>query len=78
LAVTSAAESLAIIRSVFDGAKGPARDIVLLNAAAAIYVSGVAPSLEIGVEKARAAIDSGAAAQKLEALIAFTHATSSP
>lgn len=78
LAVTSAAESLAIIRSVFDGAKGPARDIVLLNAAAAIYVSGVAPSLEAGVDKAKAAIDSGAALKKLESLISFTRAASSP
>ena len=52
--------------------RGPHRDIVLLNAAAAIYVGGLAADLEDGVGKAAAAIDSGAAAGVLDRLIAAT------
>ena len=52
------------------GEPGPRRDLVLLNAGAAIYVGGGAESLAAGVEKAAAAIDSGAAAELLERLIA--------
>ena len=49
------------------GRPGPHRDIVLLNAAAAIYVGGLAADLGEGVAKAAAAIDSGAAAQRARA-----------
>lgn len=69
LAVTDAAASLAMIRQVFGDSPGPARDIVLLNAGAAIYVSGVADSLAAGVEAARQTLTSGAAREKFQQLI---------
>jgi anthranilate phosphoribosyltransferase len=69
LAVDDAAASLAMINTVFDDTPGPARDIVLLNAGAAIYVSGVADSLEQGVERARETLASGAAKEKFRQLI---------
>ncbi|HET9154413.1 MAG TPA: anthranilate phosphoribosyltransferase, partial [Solirubrobacterales bacterium] len=56
------------------GEPGPHRDLVLLNAAAAIYVGGLVPDLEEGVAKAAESIDSGAAAGVLERLIAATAA----
>jgi anthranilate phosphoribosyltransferase len=72
LAVNTASDSLAMIRAVFAGQNGPARDIVLLNAGAAIYAAGVADSLESGVARAGEVIASGAARNKLEELAAFT------
>ena len=66
--VENAAQSKAIILEVLNGKKSAARDIVLLNAGAAIYVSGVADSLASGILKAAEVIDSGAALAKLEAL----------
>lgn len=64
--------SLKIIQSVFDNTNGPAKDIVCLNAGAAIYVSGMADSLASGVEQAAAAIADGRARQTFESLINFT------
>ena len=64
--------SLAIVQRVLDNEPGPARDIVLLNAGAALYAGNVADSLADGVERAREALASGAAAQKLGAFIAAT------
>jgi anthranilate phosphoribosyltransferase len=72
LGVTSPAESLAIIRTVFDNQPGPARDIVVLNAGAAVYAAGLAPSLDAGVKKAAEAIASGAARARIDALAAFS------
>jgi anthranilate phosphoribosyltransferase len=72
--VETAAESAAAIRSVLAGDQGPRRDIVLANAAAAIYVSGVARDLHDGLALARASLDSGAAARVLEALTRLSHA----
>lgn len=72
LAVGTAVESLAVLRGVLNGEPGPARDIVLLNAGAAIYAADLAPCVNAGIERARAAIDSGAARGKLEDLVAFT------
>lgn len=72
LAVSTAQESLAIIRAVLDGQPGAARDIVQLNAGAAIYVAGLAPTLAEGMVRARQAIDSGAARHKLDALVALS------
>jgi anthranilate phosphoribosyltransferase len=69
LAVTDAASSLAMVKSVLDNRPGPARDIVLLNAGAAIHVAGLAPGLAEGVHQARAVIESGAARAKLDALV---------
>jgi anthranilate phosphoribosyltransferase len=74
LKVDSAEESLAMIRTVLADQAGPARDIVCLNAGAAIYVSGCATTLAAGVDAARAAIGSGKAAAVLENLVARTNA----
>jgi anthranilate phosphoribosyltransferase len=73
LVVNDAGESLKRLRQVLDGAPGPAQDIVILNSGAAIYASGVACSLEEGVEAARLAISSGKAKRKLDALVEFTN-----
>src|SRR6185295_19075922 len=66
----SPAENAAAARAVLGGESGPRRDLVLLNAGAAIYVGGVAGSLGDGVGKAAEAIDSGAAEGLLERLAA--------
>ncbi len=65
-------QSLAMIRSVLNDEPGPARDMVLMNAAAAVYVAGLADSLQAGMEKARAAVGSGAAKDKLARLAELT------
>jgi len=70
--VAEPAESTARVRAVLDGEPGPSRDVVLLNAAAALYVSGIAGSLWDGVALAREAIVSGAAKAKLNHLVSFT------
>jgi len=64
--------SLAIVRRVMDNEPGPARDIVVLNAGAALYAANVADSLADGVERARNALSSGAAAQTLERFVTTT------
>jgi anthranilate phosphoribosyltransferase len=69
LAVEDAQQSLKLIQQVLDDEPGAARDIVILNAGAAIYVSGIAESLASGIEAAKQAIASGAARDKLQALI---------
>lgn len=70
--VAGPADSLALVTGVLDGHAGPARDIVLLNAGAAIYVSGITPSLGEGVRWAAAAIDSGEARRRFDRLVALT------
>ncbi len=65
-------ESAAIIRRVLAGETGPHRDIVLLNAAAALVAGGKAENLEQGIHIAAQAIDSGKASEKLEKLIALS------
>jgi anthranilate phosphoribosyltransferase len=67
-------QNAAASRAILEGEEGPRRDLVLLNAGAAIYVGGVAESLAAGVEKAGAAVDSGAAGELLDRLIAATTA----
>jgi anthranilate phosphoribosyltransferase len=69
LAINNADESLAVIRGIFAGEQGPARDIVTLNAGAAIYAADLADSLAEGIQQAQFYIDNGAAAAKLDALI---------
>src|SRR2546421_316425 len=69
----SAAENAASIRGVFAGENGGRRSAILLNAAGAIAAGGHAEDLREGLELAREAVDSGAAAERLERLIAFTH-----
>jgi anthranilate phosphoribosyltransferase len=65
----SPAENAAVTRAVFEGEQGPRADLVLINAGAAIYAAGAADSIADGVEAARAAIASGAAAAALEAYV---------
>jgi anthranilate phosphoribosyltransferase len=66
------AENAGITRSIFAGDRGAARDLAVLNAGAAIYAGGGAPSFEQGVRAAEAAIDSGAATRTLERFTAAT------
>lgn len=66
------AENAAIAHGVFAGDPGPARDIVLLNAGAGLYVAGLAGSVAEGAQRAAAAIDDGSAAALLERVVART------
>jgi len=67
------ADSLSIIKGVFENQAGPAKDIVSLNAGAAIYVSGLTDSLKAGIEKAQAVIADGGAKAKFDALIEYSN-----
>ena len=67
-----AATNAAIISEILDGIRSPRRDIILLNAAAALVASGKVNSIAEGVPLAAESLDSGAARKKLDALIAFT------
>lgn len=69
LAVELPAQSLGLMRDVLDDKEGPARDIVVLNAGAAIYAADLAATLDEGVQKAREVIASGAARERLEHLV---------
>lgn len=73
LRVDDCEQAKSMLLSVLENVPGPARDIVLLNAGAAIYVAGKAETLAQGVGKAAQAIESGAALDKLRQLIEFTH-----
>ena len=72
LRVSSAAESAALIRSVFAGERGPARDILVANAAAALFAAQRAASIQEAVPLAAAAIDQGHAALLCERLVEST------
>jgi anthranilate phosphoribosyltransferase len=67
-----AQENAALVREVLAGRPGPRRDVVLINAAAALVAAGQARNWKHGVELAAQSIDSGAAAAKLEALVCFS------
>jgi anthranilate phosphoribosyltransferase len=69
LKVDTVAQSLAVIQSVFADTSGPARDIVCVNAGAAIYVSGIVDSWSAGVQMAQSVIASGKAANVLKELV---------
>ncbi len=69
LRVADVQASRDMLLAALDGTLAPARDIVLLNAGASLYVSGVADSLRDGVDRAREAIESGAARQRLDKLV---------
>jgi anthranilate phosphoribosyltransferase len=69
------AQNAAAVRGVLAGDPGPRRDLTLVNAAAAIYVGGLAADLSEGVSRAAEAIDSGAAENVLERLVAATTAS---
>jgi anthranilate phosphoribosyltransferase len=73
LSVADAQESLSRIREVLDDVAGAARDIVAMNAGAALYACGVSGSLEDGIKAALAAIASGSAKAKLDALVKVTN-----
>jgi anthranilate phosphoribosyltransferase len=74
----SPADNATVVRSVFSGEEqGGKRDAILLNAAGAIAAGGHAEDLREGLEVARRAVDSGAAAERLEALAVFSHGTGS-
>jgi anthranilate phosphoribosyltransferase len=74
LRVDTPEQSLAVLRGVLDNQPGAARDIVTLNAGAALYAANVAASIAEGVERARVAIESGAAKAKLAQFVAFSQA----
>jgi len=72
LAGGSPAENAAVAREIISGARGPKRDAVILNAGGAVAAAGRAADIAEGIEVAVEAIDSGAAAARLEELIAFS------
>lgn len=74
LQVDSTEASSLVIRGVLGGEQGPARDIVRLNAAAALHIAGIAQDLSVGLELSTHAIDSGKAAQALQQLVTITQA----
>jgi anthranilate phosphoribosyltransferase len=65
-------ENAEITRKILSGKKGPKRDIVLLNAAAALTIAGKAGDLKEGIRLAEQSIDTGSAMKKLESLVQFT------
>jgi len=72
LVVDGSKQSLGMIQLIFEGHTGPARDIVALNAGAAIYVAGLADSHKAGITKALEVIDSGEALKKMNELVTLT------
>ena len=72
LRVETPEQSLAVLRGVLDNQPGAARDIVTLNAGAALYAANVATTMQDGIQRAYAAIESGAAKAKLDALVALS------
>jgi anthranilate phosphoribosyltransferase len=73
LRVAGATESKAMLLQVLDGVAGVARDIVVLNAGAALYAAGIAASISDGITRARDVIDDGSARAKLDQFVAATH-----
>jgi anthranilate phosphoribosyltransferase len=73
LRVETSEQSKAMLLGVLDNQLGPARDIVILNAGVALYAANVATSIKDGIASARAAIESGSAKAKLQALIVRTN-----
>jgi anthranilate phosphoribosyltransferase len=64
-----AVHNAGILRRVLEGSEGPERDLVLLNAAAALWVADAAGDLKEGLMRARESVDSGAARERLAALV---------
>jgi anthranilate phosphoribosyltransferase len=64
-----AAENAAIVRRILDGERGAPRDVVVLNAGAALFVAGRADSVSVGVKLAGQALDSGAAKTTLDRMV---------
>ena len=65
-------ESLTMLKSVLANQDGPAKNIVILNAGIVLYTAGVASTMKAGIDRAREAIETGAAQAKLEQVLAFT------
>jgi anthranilate phosphoribosyltransferase len=78
LRVETPEQSRTMLLGVLDNQAGPARDIVVLNTAVALYAANVVDSIEAGVVKARAALDSGAAKAKLDQLVTVAHLMAQP
>jgi anthranilate phosphoribosyltransferase len=72
LKVETAQDSMAMLMGVLDNREGAAKQIVALNAGAALYAANVTQSLEAGIQLARKAIESGAAKAKMQALVALS------
>lgn len=72
LVVRSIAEAKELMLAVLSNQQGPARDIVALNAGAAIYVADITPDLKSGVDRAEQILNNGAGREKLSQLIAFS------
>ena len=72
LRVADVNESKAMLLAALENEQGPPRDIVALNAGANIYVAGLEPTLDAGVDRARATLESGAARRKLDEFVACT------
>ncbi len=70
--VQSVTESVNLVHSVLNNQAGPARDIVVLNAGATIYVAGLTSSLQEGIQRAQTVLATGAAREKLNAIIQIT------
>ena len=66
-------QSRALLLSVLDNQAGPARDIVVLNSAVALYAANVVDSIEVGIARANDALNSGAAKAKLDQLVTAVH-----
>jgi anthranilate phosphoribosyltransferase len=73
LRVDTPEESRALLLSVLDNQAGPARDIVVLNSAVALYAANVVDSIEAGIVRANDALNSGAAKAKLDQLVTAVH-----
>ena len=73
LRVDTPEESRALLLSVLDNQAGPARDIVVLNSAVALYAANVVDSIEVGIVRANDALNSGAAKAKLDQLVTAVH-----
>ncbi|MGR3296035.1 MAG: anthranilate phosphoribosyltransferase, partial [Candidatus Bathyanammoxibius sp.] len=69
LAAKDTGESALVITEILDGRKGPKRDVVLINAAAAILISGTVKDMEGGIRMAAGSIDSGRAKGSLKKLV---------
>jgi anthranilate phosphoribosyltransferase len=72
------AENAEVLRGVLDGRPGPAADVVLVNAGAALWLAGRAPDLEGGLDLARRSVRGGAAGERLEAFLAATARLAAP
>jgi anthranilate phosphoribosyltransferase len=72
LKVSTAVESKEMVQEALGNVEGTPREIVVLNAGVALYAADVAPSIAEGIERARAAIASGAAIRKLDQFVAAT------